>query len=209
MEYEDKVYKKSNLDHNDSISTYNGWGAQQNPNTFEVFHNFLNEVKPSRILEIGTSIGGFTSFLNYTVKKLNIDCDILSYDIYYKNWYDDMIKDGIDVRVENIFNHDYTNVNQYVIDFIKEDGVSIILCDGGNKKEEFKILSSYMKIGDFILAHDYADNREIFESSINRKIWNWLELTDDDIKKPCDENNLVDYNKQIFNNVVWTCKTKV
>jgi len=50
MEYEDKVFKKSSLEHNDSISTYNGWGAQQNPNAFEVFYNFLNEVKPSRIL---------------------------------------------------------------------------------------------------------------------------------------------------------------
>ena len=52
MEYEDKVYKKSNLEHNDSISTYDGWGAQQNPNAFEVFYNFLNEIKPLRILEI-------------------------------------------------------------------------------------------------------------------------------------------------------------
>ena len=43
MEYEDKIYKKSSLEYNDSISTYNGWGAQQNPNTFEVFYNFLNE----------------------------------------------------------------------------------------------------------------------------------------------------------------------
>ena len=69
MEYEDKVYKKSNLEHNDSISTYDCWGAQQNPNAFEVFYNFLNEIKPLRILEIGTSLGGFTSFLNYATKR--------------------------------------------------------------------------------------------------------------------------------------------
>ena len=40
MEYVNKIFKESNLEHNDSISNYNGWGAQQNPNTFEVFHNF-------------------------------------------------------------------------------------------------------------------------------------------------------------------------
>ena len=89
MEYEDKVYKKSNLEHNDSISTYDGWGAQQNPNAFEVFYNFLNEIKPLRILEIGTSLGGFTSFLNYATKRLNIPCNILSYDIHFKDWYND------------------------------------------------------------------------------------------------------------------------
>jgi hypothetical protein len=209
MKFENKVYKKSNLEHNDSISTYDGWGAQQNPNSFEVFHNFIENVKPLRILEIGTSLGGFTSFLNYTTKRLNINCEILTYDIHYKNWYEDMIKDGIDVRVENVFNNDYTEINQYVIDFINREGVTVILCDGGNKKEEFKILSNHMKIGDFILGHDYADNKDIFEEKINGKIWNWLELTEDDIKKPCEINNLIDYEKETFNNVVWVCKRKI
>lgn len=208
MEYEDKVFKKSSLVDNDSISTYNGWGAQQNPNAFEVFYHFLNDIKPNKILEIGTSLGGFTSFLDYSTKRLNIPCHILSYDIYNKEWYDDMIKDGIDVRVENVFNNDYTQVKQEVIDFINQDGVTLILCDGGSKIHEFKLLSNYMKTGDFIMAHDYSENSETFKNNVYMKIWNWHEISDNDIQEACDKNNLITYNKDIFNTVAWVCKIK-
>jgi hypothetical protein len=208
MQYEDKVYKKSSLEHNDSISTYDGWGAQQNPNAFEVFYNFLNEIKPSRILEIGTSLGGFTSFLNYASKRLNIPCNILSYDIYEKDWYVDMVNEGIDVRVENVFNHHYTEVKQEVIDFINQDGITLILCDGGSKIHEFNLLSDYMKVGDFIMAHDYSENEETFKENVYMKIWNWHEIADKDIQDACDRNNLISYNKEIFNTVAWVCKIK-
>ena len=208
MEYEDKVYKKSNLEHNDSISTYDGWGAQQNPNAFEVFYNFLNEIKPLRILEIGTSLGGFTSFLNYATKRLNIPCNILSYDIHFKDWYNDMINEGIDVRVENVFNHHYTEVKHEVIDFIQQDGMTLILCDGGSKIHEFKILSNYMKNNDFIMAHDYSQNKETFKENVYMKIWNWHEIEDKDIQEACEKNNLISYNQEIFNTIAWVCKVK-
>lgn len=209
MEYEDKVFKKSSLEHNDSISTYNGWGAQQNPNSFEVFYKFLIEIKPSRILEIGTALGGFTSFLNYSKNRLNIPCQILTYDIYRREWYDDMINEGIDVRVENVFNNDYTEVKQEVIDFIKQDGVTLILCDGGSKIHEFKVLSDHMKINDFIMAHDYSENSETFKDKVFLKIWNWHEISDKDIKESCMKNNLISYNKDVFDNVAWVCKRKI
>lgn len=208
MNYEDKVYKKSSLEDNDSISTYDGWGAQQNPNTFEVFYNFLNEIKPARILEIGTSLGGFTSFLNYASKRLNIPCNILSYDIYFKEWYNDMINEGIDVRVENVFNDHYTEVKQEVIDFINQDGITLILCDGGSKIHEFKILSDYMKNNDFIMAHDYSRNEETFKENVYMKIWNWHEIDDKDIQESCEKNNLISYNQEIFDTVAWVCKIK-
>ena len=65
MIYEDNVTKKCDLENNDSLSIYNNWAAQQNYKAFEIFYNFIRDVKPKRILEIGTSLGGFTSFLKY------------------------------------------------------------------------------------------------------------------------------------------------
>jgi predicted rRNA methylase YqxC with S4 and FtsJ domains len=127
MKFENKISKKSNLIENDSLSIYNNWAAQQNWNAFEVFHNFLEKVKPKRIIEIGTSLGGFTSFLNYTCKKLNLDCHILSYDIITHHWYDEMRKNGIDLRIENIFYNNYTTTKKEVIDFIQKDGLTLIL----------------------------------------------------------------------------------
>ncbi len=209
MYYEDKITRKSNLIENDSLSSYDNWTAQQNHYVFEIFHNFISDVKPSRILEIGTSLGGFTSFLNYTCKKLNLDCHILSYDINEFPWYSDIKKEGVDLRVENVFNSSYSEVKQEVIDFIKGEGVTIVLCDGGSKIDEFKLLSNYIKIGDFIMAHDYAPNQEIFQSEVNLKLWNWHEISDLDIQKACDRNNLINYQPELFNKAVWTCRKKV
>jgi cephalosporin hydroxylase len=207
-QFEDKVTKKSNLEFNDSISTFDGWAAQQNPNVFEVFHNFICKVKPSRILEIGTSLGGFTCFLDYTHKKIGLDCKLISYDIISHPWYQEMRDSGVDIRTENIFDNEYTTLKNEVASFIKEDGVTIILCDGGNKIKEFNLLSNFMKEGDFILAHDYCENREVFEEKIYKKVWNWHEISDSDLVESCEKNNLVEYDKEIFDNVVWVCKIK-
>jgi hypothetical protein len=208
MIYIDKVTKKSDLENHDSISTYGNWGAQQNYKAFEVFFYFLKEARPKRILEIGTSIGGFTSFLNYSCKELGIECDILSLDINEFPWYEEMKQSGIDIRIENVFSPQYDSVSQYIIDFIQSDDTTIVLCDGGNKKLEFNILSNYLKENDFILGHDYSYDKNYFEENINGKIWNWCELMENDILEPCKRNNLVDYRREVFQSVVWVCKMK-
>jgi len=208
MEFEDKVYKKCNLEHNDSISTYNGWAAQQNYKAFEVFHNFIQSVKPKKILEIGTSIGGFTQFLKYTCDNLGLDTHIISLDIHEKHWYSDIIEMGVDLRLENIFLNNFEDVPQEYKDFIQGDGVTIVLCDGGDKVREFNLLSKFLKRGDYILGHDYAFNRQVFEESVYQKVWNWHELSESDILNCSQENNLVDYNREIFESVVWVCKKK-
>ena len=81
----------------------------------------MKDVKPSRILEIGTSLGGFTSFLKYSCDRLNIECEIITYDIYGRHEYEAMRQFGIDVRVENVFDLQYTELKQDVIDFIQKD----------------------------------------------------------------------------------------
>jgi hypothetical protein len=119
-----------------------------------------------------------------------------------------MINDGIDVRIEDIFTDNYQGVKQEVIDFIQQDGVTVVLCDGGNKIGEFNVLSNFIKSGDFIMAHDYGENKEVFETKINRKLWNWFEISNDNIEESCVSNNLDYYNKETFENVVWTCRQK-
>jgi hypothetical protein len=146
--------------------------------------------------------------LNYTCKKLSLNCHILSYDINEQGWYKDMISEGIDVRVENVFNLHYTEVKQEVIDFIQQDGITLILCDGGSKIHEFNLLSNYMKQGDYIMAHDYSQDKETFEKDVYMKLWNWHEISDKDIQEACDRNNLTSYDKESFDKVVWVCKIK-
>jgi cephalosporin hydroxylase len=208
MNFNEEITKKVNLIMNDGLSSYMGMASQQNHNVYEVFYNFLNEIKPKRIIEIGTALGGFTQFLKKVSNESQLDINILSYDIHEMTWYRDMIQNGIDVRVENIFDSNYQSVKQEVIDFIQQDGVTLVLCDGGNKVGEFNILSDYIKEGDFIMAHDYVDTRENFNENYYEKIWNWHEISESDIDRACERNNLKSYNKEIFDSVIWVCKIK-
>lgn len=207
-QYDDKLTKESNLEFNDSISTFDGWAAQQNPKAFEVFHNFICKISPKRILEIGTSLGGFTCFLDYTCKKIGLDTKLISYDIISHPWYEEMRNNGVDVRTENIFDEDYTKLKDEVIKFINEEGTTLILCDGGNKIKEFNLLSSLMKKGDYIMAHDYAEDRNYFDNHVYKKLWNWHEISDIDIEEACVQNNLEFFDKEIFDKIVWVCKIK-
>lgn len=208
MNFNEEITKQINLENNDGLSSYMGMASQQNHNVYEVFYNFLTDVKPKRILEIGTALGGFTQFLKKVSDESNLNINILSYDINRMGWYDDMVKEGIDVRVEDVFINNYSGVKQEVIDYIQQDGLTIVLCDGGNKVGEFNILSNYIKQGDFIMAHDYVDNRENFMENYNKKIWNWHEIEESNIADACNKNNLQPYKSEIFNNVVWVCKIK-
>jgi cephalosporin hydroxylase len=204
----ENITKFTNLKINDSLSSFMGHSSQQSHNVYEVFYDFINETKPNRILEIGTALGGFTRFLKIITDELNLGTQILSYDITSHPWYTDMINDGIDVRVENIFSNNFGSVKQEVIDFIQSEGCTIVLCDGGWKIGEFNLLSKYIKNGDYILAHDYAYDKTVYETEIKNKIWNWCEITESDIENAVVENGLKSYQHDKFSKAVWVCKFK-
>ena len=202
-----KITKTSNLTENDSLSAFDGNMAQQHHNVYSTFYKLIDDTKPKRILEIGTALGGFTMFLKKVVDSFNLDTKILTFDISARPWYDDMKKMGIDVRVEDIFN-DYQDIPNEIKNFIKQDGLTIILCDGGDKIREFKLLSHFLKKGDIIMAHDYAPNQDYFDNYINGKIWNWLEIQDKDINESCMKHNLTPFMEYELRDVVWVGKIK-
>lgn len=208
MNIQEEITRFTDLEANDSLSAFRGHTAQQNHGAFKVFYDFIKDVKPKRILEIGTSLGGFTTFLKIVCDDLNLDTNIRSYDINRQSWYDDIIKLGIDIRVENIFTEGFADFDEEVKEYIKQDGTTIVLCDGGWKIGEFNVISKYIKNNDFILAHDYAENKEVFEKKILNKIWNWHEIQKSDIQNSIDSNNLVEFLPEIFSNVAWGCFIK-
>lgn len=205
---EKNITKSSNLETNDSLSCYLGHTAQQNPHAYRAFYNLLREVKPSRILEIGTGMGGFTMFLKLTCSELGIDTDILTYDIHSNQGYQALEALGINVKIENIFNNRYSETKQEVVEYIQKDGTTVVLCDGGSKVGEFNMLAKFLKVGDIIMAHDYATNSEYFNSNIYMKFWNWLEIQDSDIDLCVKKYNLNSYMQDEFTPAVWVCKIR-
>jgi len=197
-----------------SLSTYlkPQMTCQQNPLAFEAFYKLLLKLKPKRIIEIGTAMGGLTRYLNYMCNELNLKTSIISYEVNENPDYIDMRKEGIDIRLENIFNSNHNDYNELInteiLDIIQSDGTSLVLCDGGNKVEEFNIFSQYIKPGDVIMAHDYAESREVFNAKIKETYWNWHEISDIDIQDAVESNKLVPFMQDIFTNAVWVSKQK-
>ena len=206
---EENITKRSNLEISDSLSSYQGHQAQQNPFAYETFYNFLKIIKPKRVLEIGTSSGGFTLFLRSICTDLELETEIVSYEIHDRPSYEFVRNQGLDIRIENIFGENWSSiVTQEPIDYIQQDGTTVVLCDGGYKIGEFNLLSEFIKPGDFILAHDYASTPEYFKEHVYLKLWNWHEIQDLDIEEAVKNNNLEPYMQEQFQEAVWVCKIK-
>lgn len=211
MNFEERITRKSALEVDDSISCYMGQCAQQSDRAYEIFYNFLKEIRPARILEIGTGCGGFTVFLSMACEELGLQTKIITYDIYKPGAYDALIERGVEVNLENVLigAPAWHSVTPYVVDFIQQDGVTLVLCDGAYKPGEFRVLSQYLKSGDLIMAHDFAEDRELFDTKINKKIWNWLEIQFSDIKDVMEQNNIIRYKKDEFQECVWCAGIKL
>jgi len=212
----------------DNYITYKGIPLQQNPNTFNVFKAFLEQQNFTHILEIGTGCGGFTLFLKDTLPS----AEILTYDVGDRGGYNLLLTTGVRARIGNAFNEDINNIDydfcgkrvnadeadkikspvvtdNELLDFLKQPGKKLILCDGGHKIGEFRCLAEYLTPGDFIMAHDYAESLELFETDIKGKYWDWCEIEEKYITKACKENNLKFYNQNTFKQIGWVCKIKL
>ena len=193
-------------------TSYKGYTAQQHENVFDVFRKFLTEIRPARILEIGTAGGGFTLFLRETLNDLGLNnSKIKSFDVVECGWYPTLRNFNIEINIENLFDKSYTILEkpEKIAPFIQDEGITLVLCDGGSKINEFNLLSPLIKNGDFIMAHDYVDIWENYKENYVDKIWNWCEIEEKYIEKISIEQNLIHYKKENFDPVVWVCKRKV
>lgn len=192
---------------------YKGIVVQQHENVGVVFKNMFESLKPKRILEIGTASGGLTLLLRDILDELSfVDTHIKSYDVVEKHFLKSHIENGINIEViiKDVFNHSYNELVEVeeIKSYIQQDGVTVVLCDGGSKKNEFRLISEYLKSGDIIMAHDYSPNEKVFHDNVNDKIWNWLEIQDSDIQQSVIKYDLKPFMPEEFMNVVWVCKMK-
>ena len=181
----------------------NKYTAQQTKDSWEIFEKFLLQEHFERIFEIGTGMGGLTQFIDDFSKQNNINTEIMTVDIKPIN--QNLVNSGI-----RSLQLDISNIKNLVKleSFLKTNKKLLILCDGGNKPMEFSLFSKYIKVGDFIMAHDYAISYEYFETTIKNKKWDWCQITDGDIMSANTRFNLIDYTNLNFVENMWVCKTK-
>lgn len=193
--------------------SYKGLLTMQHEGIPSVFDKLINQIKPKKVLEIGTASGGLTLLIRDLLNQNGLEqSSVITYDVNNPEYLQYHIEENsdIDVRIKNIFNHPYNDIveKDEISEIFDCDGPILVLCDGGSKKNEFNLLSNYLRNGDVIMAHDYAPNHDFFVKNLHGKIWDWLEIQDSDIESCCERNNLKSYMQDDFTNVVWVCKIK-
>ena len=133
------------------------------------FKQFFTYWIPDNIIEFGTGDGEFTAIL----RKLGM-FNIYSFDIQEGN----IETPGVDYYKMDIFKYE-----KDIVDIFKLDKL-VLLCDDGDKIKEVGTFATYLKPGDVIMAHDYADDRESF---IRFKYWRTCELTFTDVQDDLKE----------------------
>jgi len=185
---------------------YNNIRTCQQEDFISVFPPFLLTENFTDILEIGTNRGGLTLLLKHTLPA----CNIVTYDVMSAEelGLDIVIDAGVTFKQKNIFDSQYNVVDQEFLDLIKNSGKLLILVDGGNKPAEFNGIAPHLRVGDFIMCHDYISDSTTFETTFLNKIWNFHEISEAHIENACNQYNLQSVYPE-FNNIVWQCKKKI
>jgi cephalosporin hydroxylase len=187
----------------------------QHHDAHKVFKQFLSEIRPARILEIGTFHGGLTLCLRDIMDELGLySHPIITYDINNQEFLRPLVLNrNVHVRTKNLFDYDSNKFIDLVSEneiksFIQQDDITMVLCDGGCKKCEFNIIAPLLKVNDIIMAHDYAPNETYFQEYIKDKIWNWLEIQDEDIAEAAAQYSLRPCKQELLQNIAWLSKQK-
>lgn len=193
--------------------SYKGLLTMQHEGIPSSFNKLIDRLRPKKVIEIGTASGGLSLLIRDLLNQNGLtDSDVITYDVNNPEYlqYHVENKSDIDVRIKNIFNHSYNDIveKEEISEIFDCDGPILVLCDGGSKKNEFNLFSNYLRVGDVIMAHDYAKDYNFFIKNLHGKVWDWMEIQDSDIEYSCEKNNLKSYMQDDFTNVVWVCKIK-
>jgi hypothetical protein len=182
------------------LNFYNGIQMSQclgvyvglNPDYLSTFTN---------IIEIGTYNGGLTSWLFDNLKEGG---KLISYDI--DGTINHTNRKDIDFRVESCFDE---QPFKDIVELIKSEGRTLVVCDGGDKPKEFNVFSEYLKSGDVIIAHDFAESE--IEWKEKTDYWQWpyeADTTPESIKEGIIKNNLEPYKYEEMKFLLWASYIK-
>ena len=161
--------------------------------------------KFDNIVEIGSYNGGLSSYI-FDNRKEN--ASFVSYDIdpTINMVTNDQGRTDIDFRIGDCFEESVFNE---IAELISKEGRTLLICDGGNKTREFNDFAQYLKKGDIVILHDYADDEVEFKEYTD--YWQWPYEADtlpDLISLAIKENNLEPYKYEQFKFLLWASYIK-
>jgi hypothetical protein len=185
-----------------------GVSAAQMPGTEIAFSGIIKNF--DLIIELGTDNGGLSVWI-YSNKKA--DAAFYTYELDPSH-----VKIPKDHAVNDCINYcdclSLDTVNS-ISALVGSSGKTLILCDGGCKVKEFEIYSKFLKSGDVIMLHDFADSpneiqnyKDIKAKCLSEGFWDGKgydvhESSLESIKPYIDAAGLKKHNYKKFLNVLW------
>jgi len=146
--------------------TFLGSPCQQSFNAFFIWEKVLAPLKFSRFIELGTALGNTSVY--FKMFCVNKGAEFYTYDFAKKNKRTNtlaqkFIKLGRSYIIADIFKE-----SKQISKLIKQEGRSIVFCDGGDKPHELRTFAPSLKKGDIIACHDWG--RAIKDEWVNKDI---------------------------------------
>jgi hypothetical protein len=190
----------------------NVYVLSQMTNVGTYFEKFLVEQQFDTIVEVGTYKGGLAILLDEVKQKHSLKFDLHTLDIgvwdesSFSEVAEAFTSRSITFKQVDIFSKSGT---KYVTTLLKSPKKKVcILCDGGDKVQEFNLFSKYIKQGDFIMAHDYHHNSVDENDEQYNCSWSWREICYTDIEQSIITEKLKMEPTVRFPEVAWACYKK-
>jgi hypothetical protein len=166
---------------NGQINFY-GLTAQQHPRDLLWWGRELHRIDPARIVVLGVGFGGFEVLFSLYAWEHRIPIDI--YDLAPPKHLELLDHLGCRTHLGDLF---HPRVSKAIARKIAATGRTILLCDAV-KKREFDRFAPSLKPGDVCGVHD-------FEPRCVKNGWRWPECSLGDIRRTCDNYNIVPYRR--------------
>jgi len=180
-----------------------GLSMQQQPGIIDAFNRLLKRTRPARIIELGTGAGGLTVFLGLYSYVTN--CTVYSCDVKLPKDYrlvELLNTFGVALAAGDVF----SDLRREIIGGLQHSGMSLLLCDNGDKQTEFKTFAPHLKPGDIIMAHDYWHDHRVFDEEFDGT--GQCEICYQDIANTCERYGLQPYMQQTFTPMLWVCRRR-
>jgi hypothetical protein len=191
------------------LTWFMGVGMMQNQEALRAFNALWRRLerdgqRVARIIEIGTGPGGLSALLQLYCASAG--ASFITYDHWEHSGREAVFdRMGIDLRIRDL-SHEF--VRGEIAREVQQPGLSILLCDGGDKVEEVRTFAPFLKPGDLILAHDYATSTAEFDTRIRDRFWSCCEITDAEIASTIRSCALEPVLSEVFAPAAWMCSVK-
>jgi hypothetical protein len=185
------------------FTSYRGITMQQRAEVATTFRALFTDIRPRRVLEIGTADGGLTLLLRDLLDEL-VGADVPLWTVDHSG----VERPHLAHPSLHQLTADTFAIRHHLVDFIGEAGPSVVLCDGGDKAREFTTFAPALKPGDVIMAHDYSPTYAFFNYMMRGQVWDWLEITDETVASVSEAHGLTPYHQDDWQQVAWVCRRK-